>query len=143
MDFVIINAMLDVVGTGDLSQRISHSDLGTSPQVQELAKRVNILIDNYESALKDTTQGLTKVISATFEEIKVLRGQNEGLAQQVEQIKQITIAVESTVQSIESVALSTAEIANSAQDAKTSSDIGVANVRSMIREIESIKTSFY
>ncbi|MDR3599826.1 MAG: methyl-accepting chemotaxis protein [Desulfosporosinus sp.] len=142
MDFVIINALLDVVGTGDLSQRLSLSDLGTSPQVQELAKRVNSLIDNYESVLKESAQGLTNVISATFEESKVLRGQNEGLALQVEQIKQITVAVDSTAQSIERVALSTAEIANSAQEAKTSSDIGVANVRSMITEIESIKTSF-
>ncbi|MDR3540617.1 MAG: methyl-accepting chemotaxis protein, partial [Desulfosporosinus sp.] len=93
------------------------------------------------SALKDTTQGLTKVISGTFEQLKVLRGQNEGLAQQIEHINQITVAVHLTAQSIESVALSTAEIASSAQDAKNSSDIGAANVRSMITEIESIKTS--
>ena len=142
MDFVIINTLLDVVETGDLSQRISLSDLGTSPQGQELAKRINLLIDNYESSLKDSTLGLTKVISETFDEFIVLKGLNEGLAQQLEQIKQITVAVNSTSQSIESVALSTAEIANSAVDAKTSSDIGVANVRSMITEIESIKTSF-
>ncbi|SPF40810.1 Methyl-accepting chemotaxis (MCP) signaling domain protein [Candidatus Desulfosporosinus infrequens] len=142
LDFAIINDLLDVIETGDLSQRISLSDLGTSPQMQELAKRVNSLIDNYESALKDTAQGLTKVISATFEELKVLRGQNDGFAQQVEQVKQITVAVNSTAKSIESVALSTSEIANSAQDAKNSSDIGVANVRSMITEIESIETSF-
>jgi len=142
MSFVTINALLDVVDTGDLSQRISLSDLGTSPQGQELAKRVNRLIDNYESSLKDSAQGLTNVISETFEEFKVLKGLNKGLAQQFEQIKQITVAVDSTSQSIESVALSTAEIANSAVEAKTSSDIGVANVRSMITEIESIKTSF-
>lgn len=142
MDFVIINGMLDVVGTGDLSQRISLTSLGTSPQVQELAKRINSVIDNYEAVLKDTTQALTKVISATFEELKVLKVQNESLTQQIEQIKQITVAVDSTAQSIESVALSTAEIANSARDAKNSSDTGVANVRSMITEIESIKTSF-
>ncbi|EGW40065.1 methyl-accepting chemotaxis protein [Desulfosporosinus sp. OT] len=142
MSFLTINTLLDVVNTGDLSQRISLSDLGTSRQEQELAKRVNRLIDRYESSTKDSTQGLTKVISETFEEFKVLKGLNEGLAQQFEQIKQITVAVNSTSQSIESVALSTAEIANSAVDAKTSSDIGVANVRSMITEIESIKTSF-
>jgi len=142
MDFVIINALLRVVGAGDLTQRISLSDLGASPQVQELAKLVNSLVDNYESALKDTIKGFTKVISATFEEFKVLDEQNEGLAQQVEHIKQITVAVDSTAQSIGSVAFSTAEIANSAQDAKTSSDLGVANVRSMITEIESIKMSF-
>ena len=141
MSYATINALLDVVNTGDLSQRINLSDLGT-PQGQELAKRVNRLIDNYESSLKDSTQGLTKVISETFEEFKVLKGMNEGLALQFEQIKQITVAVDSTSQSIESVALSTAEIANSAVAAKTSSDIGVANVRSMITEIESIKTSF-
>ncbi|MDR3584498.1 MAG: methyl-accepting chemotaxis protein, partial [Desulfosporosinus sp.] len=93
------------------------------------------------SALKDTTQGLTKVISGTFEQLKVLRGQNEGLAQQIEHINQITVAVHLTAQSIESVALSTAEIANSAADAKNNSDIGAANVRSMITEIESIKTN--
>ncbi|MDR3586205.1 MAG: hypothetical protein P4L59_12920, partial [Desulfosporosinus sp.] len=93
IDFVIINALLDVVETGDLSQRISISDLETSPQMQQLAKRVNSLIDNFESALKDTTQGLTKVISGTFEQLKVLRGQNEGLAQQIEHINQITVAV--------------------------------------------------
>ena len=142
MDFVIINAMLDGVDAGDFSQRISLSDLGTSPQVQELANRLNGLIDNYESSFKDSTQGLTKVISETFEEFKVLKGLNESLARQFEQIKQINVAVDSTSQSIESVALATAEIANSAVDAKSSSDIGVANVRSMITEIESIKTSF-
>ena len=142
MSYDTISALLDVVDTGDLSQRISLSDLGTSPQGQELAKRVNRLIDNYESSLKDSTQGLTNVISETFEEFKVLKGLNKGLTQQFEQIKQITVAVDSTSQSIESVALSTAEIANSAVEAKTSSDIGVANVRSMITEIESIKTSF-
>ncbi|MDR3542960.1 MAG: hypothetical protein P4L69_18665, partial [Desulfosporosinus sp.] len=93
VDFDIINALLDVIETGDLSQRISISDLGTSLQVRQLAKRVNDLIDNFESALKDTTQGLTKVISGTFEQLKVLRGQNEGLAQQIEHINQITVAV--------------------------------------------------
>lgn len=141
-DLDIINALLDVVETGDLSQRISLPDLGASLKIQELAKRINRIIDNYESLLKDSTQGLTNVISETFEEFKGLKGLNEGLAKQFEQIKQITVAVNSTSQSVESVAHSTAEIANSAVDAKTSSDIGVSNVRSMITQIESIKTSF-
>ena len=81
------------------------------------------------------------MISGTFEQLKVLRGQNEVLAQQIEHFDQITVAIHLTAQSIESVALSTAEIASSAQDAKNSSDIGAANVRSMITEIENIKTS--
>lgn len=141
-DFVLINALLEAVEAGDLGQRITLSDLGTSPLMQELAKRLNSLINAYESAIKDTSQGLTKVISTTFEELRVLQLQHESFGQQVEQIKQITVAVDSTSKSIESVALSTAEIANSAQDAKANSDIGVANVRTMITEIESIKTSF-
>lgn len=142
MSFEPINAILNVVGAGDLSQRISLSDLGKTPQAQELADRVNYLIDTYESALKNMTQGLTKVISTAYEEIKVLREQNRNLSQQVEQIQQITTAVESTSKSIESVARSTAEIASSAQDSKSSSDIGVANVRSMIKEMEGIKANF-
>ncbi|TGE34399.1 hypothetical protein [Desulfosporosinus sp. Sb-LF] len=96
-----------------MSKRIIVTELGATTQVQELSRKINMLIDNFELAFKGTTHGLTKIISATYEELKVIRVQNEGLSEQVEQIKQITIAVDNTAQSIESVAVSTAEIANS------------------------------
>ena len=143
LELTPIMAILDAVGTGDLSKRISASELGTSTQVQELSRKMNHLINNYESAFKSTTQGLTKVVSATYEELKIIRVQNEGLTEQVEQIKQITSAVCNTARSVESVAISTtAEITNSALDAKSSSHASVANVKELLQQINIIKTSF-
>lgn len=138
-----IMAILDAVSTGDLRKRISTSESGASIQGQELSRKINYLIDKYESALKTTTHGLTKVVSATYAELKNIRAQNEVLAEQVEQIKQITSAVCNTAHSVESVAASTtAEITNSAQEAKSSSHASVANVKKMLEQINIIKTSF-
>ena len=55
LDLTHIRAMLDLVSTGDLSQRISTTELGTSAQIQQLAKKINILLDHYEWGCKDTT----------------------------------------------------------------------------------------
>ncbi|TGE38246.1 hypothetical protein E4K67_09765 [Desulfosporosinus fructosivorans] len=138
-----IMAMIDVVGSGDLSKRIIASEFGTSTQAQELSQKVNHLINEYELAIKSTTQGLTKIVSDTYEELKVIYEQNQGLTEQVEQIKQITSAVYNTAHSIENVSLSTTtEITNSALEAKNSSYVSVANVRDMLKQINSIKTSF-
>ncbi|MHB8072945.1 methyl-accepting chemotaxis protein [Desulfosporosinus fructosivorans] len=138
-----IMAMIDVVGSGDLSKRIIASEFGTYTQAQELSQKINHLINEYELAIKSTTQGLTKIVSDTYEELKVIHEQNQGLTEQVEQIKQITSAVYNTAHSIESVSLSTTtEITNSALEAKNSSYVSVANVRDMLEQINSIKTSF-
>lgn len=68
---------------------------------------------------------------------------NESLAEQVDQIKQITSAVYNTAESIESVVNSTtAEISNSALDEKNSSHASVTNVKEMLGQINNIKTSF-
>ena len=138
-----IMEILDAVSAGDLRKRISAPESGASIQVQELSQKINCLIEKYESVLKSTSQGLTKVVSATYEELKDIRAQNEGLAEQVEQIKQITSAVCNTAQSIESVATTTtAEITNSALEAKSSSHASVANVKKLLDQINIIKTSF-
>ncbi|EGW39617.1 methyl-accepting chemotaxis protein [Desulfosporosinus sp. OT] len=143
LELASIMAILDAVSTGDLSKQISASEQGTSPQGQELLQKINYLINNYESAFKSTTQRLTQVVSATYEELKVIRVQNEGLTEQVEQIKQITSAVCNTAQSVESVAISTtAEIADAALEAKRSSHASVANVKELLEQINMIKTSF-
>ena len=49
LELTSIMAILDVVGTGDLSKRISASELGTSTQVQELSKRINMLIESLKN----------------------------------------------------------------------------------------------
>lgn len=143
LELTSIMAILDEVGTGDLRKRINASELGASPQIEELSQKINYLIDEYESAFKSTTQGLTKVVSATYEELKVIRVQNEGLTEQVEQIREITSAVNNTAQSIEGVAIATtAEITTSALEAKSSSHASVASVKEMLEQINIIKTSF-
>ena len=78
LNLTTITAILDLVCTGDLSQRINASELGASTQIQQLAKEIYIIIDNYESACKGTTLGLTKVLSAGNEDLKVAYDQNEG-----------------------------------------------------------------
>ncbi|SDH22461.1 methyl-accepting chemotaxis protein [Desulfosporosinus hippei] len=142
-ELTVIMGIIDAVSNGDLSKRISSSGSESSFQLVDLSQKINQLIDNYELAFKNTTLGLTKIVSATYEELKVIRLQNDGLREQVEEIKQITDAVVNTAQSIESVASSiTEEITNSAAEAKSNTYAGVANVKELLEQINTIKTSF-
>ncbi|KGK89605.1 hypothetical protein DP73_09710 [Desulfosporosinus sp. HMP52] len=142
-ELTVIIEILDAVSNGDLSKRISSFGSGRSQQVTDLTQKVNQLIDNYELAFKNTTLGLSKIVSATYEELKVIRLQNDGLRDQVEEIKQITNAVVNTAQSIESVASSiTEEITNSASEAKNNTYASVENVKELLAQISTIKTSF-
>lgn len=140
-DLVPIFEGLAMVEQLDLTNKINITDVGTNKLVIDLAKRINKLIDAYEEAFKTTTQGMTEIISTTYEELQIVKSQNAISQQQESQIKQISLAIFGLTESVSSVAISTSEISLSAKETKRSSELSSASIDAMLVTLDESRSS--
>lgn len=140
-DIEVINSILADVTKANLAQRIRLVDMKCE-STKELAIKVNQVISEYENACKLSTQDLTQVISATYEELQILKDQNNSFSGQDGRIKQMATAVTELSESVENIALSVSEISGATNEAKQNSDIVSISVNEILAIFEDMRNKY-